>query len=225
MSMADKPTISATELKCADCGYDLRGLTTDGHCPECGLSIVESLTTRRSFTRHQLAVLACRVLALWVLVHIGLHLANFAQAMLWTIGLNGWATVPFQSMLLRLLAASVPLLANVAVAAVLWFLAPWIARRIFSENAPVRIGGPAGVWDILPLAPLGVGVVFIALGVKSIVYVIGAIGSNVSFDDQIPQILNAGSHLLVGAILLLGGPRIVQGIKWLQTAGQTTGAP
>ncbi len=30
------------DLPCRDCGYNLRGLSTDGRCPECSLSVAES---------------------------------------------------------------------------------------------------------------------------------------------------------------------------------------
>jgi hypothetical protein len=41
MLNADQPV--ASELRCAGCGYDLRGLPRNGRCPECGTPVVASL--------------------------------------------------------------------------------------------------------------------------------------------------------------------------------------
>ncbi|MHC5023866.1 MAG: hypothetical protein ACYTGG_08130 [Planctomycetota bacterium] len=38
----DEPAPDTT-LACVDCGYDLRGLPEDGHCPECGTPIARSV--------------------------------------------------------------------------------------------------------------------------------------------------------------------------------------
>lgn len=39
-------------LQCRGCRYALRGLDTEGRCPECGLPIVQSMETERSRLRH-----------------------------------------------------------------------------------------------------------------------------------------------------------------------------
>ena len=46
---AEKPSesqeqcASPEDLPCIHCGYNLRGLATDGRCPECGTSIARSI--------------------------------------------------------------------------------------------------------------------------------------------------------------------------------------
>ena len=40
--MSELPTI-ASDIPCAACGYNLRGLVFDGRCPECGVDIIHSL--------------------------------------------------------------------------------------------------------------------------------------------------------------------------------------
>jgi uncharacterized repeat protein (TIGR04138 family) len=40
--MSELPTIDS-DVPCAACGYNLRGLVFDGRCPECGLDIIHSL--------------------------------------------------------------------------------------------------------------------------------------------------------------------------------------
>src|SRR5262245_25253609 len=42
MAQADSPVIRS-DLPCSDCGYDLRTLSADGRCPECGQPIAQTL--------------------------------------------------------------------------------------------------------------------------------------------------------------------------------------
>ena len=37
-----RPTIEQ-DVPCAGCGYDLRGLSPEGNCPECGFGIAKSV--------------------------------------------------------------------------------------------------------------------------------------------------------------------------------------
>ncbi len=45
MSDAESQAASpiAVDILCVHCGYNLRGLTSDGRCPECGGAIVDSM--------------------------------------------------------------------------------------------------------------------------------------------------------------------------------------
>ena len=42
---AEVPSDVRIDVPCEECGYNLRGLTSDGRCPECGHSVDESLRT------------------------------------------------------------------------------------------------------------------------------------------------------------------------------------
>lgn len=42
-STEDVPTVVRTGLACRGCGYDLRGIASAGHCPECGLEVWETI--------------------------------------------------------------------------------------------------------------------------------------------------------------------------------------
>jgi len=66
----------AESIACADCGYALRGLPPDGRCPECALSVSESMRAAGLWTtrRLKLLVLACAgliaMLPAWLVVAI-----------------------------------------------------------------------------------------------------------------------------------------------------------
>ncbi len=56
----------APSFPCAECGYDLRGLSTDGRCPECGRDIARSdPSTRRASAWAVARGPAARVSAFW----------------------------------------------------------------------------------------------------------------------------------------------------------------
>ncbi|MFA9479197.1 hypothetical protein ACERK3_12970 [Phycisphaerales bacterium AB-hyl4] len=218
MSNPDRQAAADFDLKCTNCAYDLRGLPTEGTCPECGRTIAESFLTRGAMTRHQLALLACRILALWVLVPFTLHLAQLGTQLYWIYDFTGGGT----AMYFALIGTSLPILVNLGLAAFLWFLAPWLTRRIFAVDGPVRIGGPAAVWDFLLFVPLAVGDIFITLGVRAGIAFLTATYFAVSTPGTEGwQGIEAGSYLLVGLLLLLGGPGIVRVIRWIRTAGTT----
>lgn len=38
-----EPSIQSTTIRCRGCGYDLSGTSVGGKCPECGMSVAETL--------------------------------------------------------------------------------------------------------------------------------------------------------------------------------------
>ena len=80
---SEAPTRDATPPRCVCCGYDLRGLSADDRCPECGTSVARSLhgerlsnadpSWLRSVERGQLLIgLGCVVYWAGLVVAIGL---------------------------------------------------------------------------------------------------------------------------------------------------------
>lgn len=45
--MKENTVTSGDDLRCTGCGYSLRGLPLDGRCPECGVTISDSLAAER----------------------------------------------------------------------------------------------------------------------------------------------------------------------------------
>lgn len=79
------------DLRCADCGYNLRTLAEDGRCPECGLAIAVSrrydveVAARRENGRSQASLLMAIAIGLWCvggLVFVaGVFIFNYADDM------------------------------------------------------------------------------------------------------------------------------------------------
>jgi len=68
--------VDPESIACANCGYALRGLGADGRCPECALSVAESMRAAGLWTarRLKLLLLACAgliaMLPAWLVVAI-----------------------------------------------------------------------------------------------------------------------------------------------------------
>lgn len=63
--MPDRPWTDEYTLLCEKCGYIIEGLDTQGHCPECGKPIAESLPERRVGTPWQQSPGVKSLLATW----------------------------------------------------------------------------------------------------------------------------------------------------------------
>lgn len=69
-----------SDLPCRECGYNLRGLTVSGACPECGHAIADS--TRRNLLRDSDPAYAANLRAAAMLMIVGLILSVFASAVI-----------------------------------------------------------------------------------------------------------------------------------------------
>jgi hypothetical protein len=68
-----QPVPLQRDVPCARCGYDLRGLTPPGKCPECGFDIDQSIRTlhaagvvappQRRWTRHMIEGVTCALIS------------------------------------------------------------------------------------------------------------------------------------------------------------------
>lgn len=71
----------ATTLPCRRCRYDLRGLTADGHCPECGLEVLDTVALR---VDPELALLPALASPRWAGTSLLVLAASLACAVLGT---------------------------------------------------------------------------------------------------------------------------------------------
>jgi hypothetical protein len=69
---------SGAEFRCTRCGYDLSGTPVGGACPECGLTVADSLRHQQSAPRNSSDATASFVLSLLSIVCFGVVLAPIA---------------------------------------------------------------------------------------------------------------------------------------------------
>ncbi len=150
------------ELKCRKCGYDLRGHTLDGRCPECGLecwlTVVREIDPAGSRlpqlndpvgAANGLVFLMISLLAAAVLLVV----ASVARVML------EWDVVP-SGLLQPLASPRMPYFAGVASLAGLWSL--W-------KLLPSRLGSGGTSWSDLRMMIVGlVGWAFMAIMLGSL---------------------------------------------------------
>jgi hypothetical protein len=62
--MVTPPPIVASTMRCSQCGYDLTGAIVGGVCPECGMSVAESIGRMTQGVKSCGAATACMVLGI-----------------------------------------------------------------------------------------------------------------------------------------------------------------
>jgi hypothetical protein len=93
------PTIESAEitLRCVRCGYDLRGQSPNGNCPECGLSVEQSRQVGADLQRGRPAWLSRLSLGVWLLLTVPVVIFVVPNVIGNTVGVPSWIllVIPF----------------------------------------------------------------------------------------------------------------------------------
>lgn len=177
-------------------------------------------------SRHELAVLACKILALWVVVQIAYLLENFLYMIFflfkWSISSNeadrnfAMANVTFGVLVIGL----------AIIAAILWYQAPRLAKSMVSQDPAPVTSGKLTMSDIMLVAFATLGIFILVNGLKeSVRLLLTGIWGTEPFRAQWNNGLwQAGFWAAViqaalGAWLVFGSKGIVRFVIWLRTAG------
>lgn len=150
----DVPADTPPDPACAACGYSLRGVAAGGRCPECGWQPVAGLTRREAvlvgLRLIAVGVAASGLLLLDLLVFLVLDAVSSAFS-------SGAPVLQRGSFLVFQIG---PLLVRFALAAVLWWWAPWLTRRLVPKDGPVFAGRAPAAADLLTVGLVLLGVHF-----------------------------------------------------------------
>ena len=190
---------------CLSCGYNLRGLNRKSDCPECGFSIEKTLIARNGMTKRDLAMLAFRVIAVWMIVD------EIAE------------TVPgYNFFRIDSLAAAIRLiiwLLVLAILAALWWKAPWLAKKAVPNDGPITIGRMWRDKDVMALAMSALGIVLMTWGVSGFGWSFAQWLHDGNSTFALPNLVGSLISFAIGAFLLFGAGIFVRFIVWLRVAG------
>lgn len=196
---------TADDLMCLVCGYNLRGLVRDGHCPECGHSILRTIVVRQGMTKRELAALAFRVVALWFLLKT---LTEILQV--WRF-LNGdW---------LELLLTVSLIGTVVGLLALVWWKAEMLARQTIKTDGPISLSGRILPHQIMSVALGIIGIIYLIDGVAGVGRILAAFLIDVDDLYIRASLIYVAMDLLIGGVLLIGAGRLSQFVMWLRTVG------
>jgi predicted RNA-binding Zn-ribbon protein involved in translation (DUF1610 family) len=203
---SSEANVRADDMMCLACGYNLRGLSGDGNCPECGHSIQRTIVARQGMTKRELAALAFRITALWMLLAT---IINHAQ--IWQYYLRQWTQSIVMILMLGLVCALLGLL---------WWKSDVLAKKAIVTDGPLSLDGRIVSEQIMAAA-------FGIIGVQYLIY--GIVGSGwAAVELGLTQQNNpypmeswiaAAINLLIGGVMLISASRIAGLVIWLRTAG------
>jgi hypothetical protein len=122
------------DVPCAGCGYDLRGLTPPGRCPECGFDLLESI--RAFAARSQGWLPPDPAWARQIREGAWLSLISFALALFAVLAPERWYRLPFRN---APLSAAPGRILFLAVACGWWVLS-WAAAWKLTRSEPTAGG-------------------------------------------------------------------------------------
>ncbi|HEY1686625.1 MAG TPA: hypothetical protein VGG19_17820 [Tepidisphaeraceae bacterium] len=180
-------------------------------------------------TRHEIAVLACKILALWVVVQIVMDLASLLS-LAWYLIDN--VVVPSRRVGLTIYTYAPILILTVAqsvIAWVLWFRAPRLASRMVSTDPQPVTNATVTKDDVMAVAISVIGIYLLVQGIDSVVqilleYKLGSEHGGLAWylSGWQSQFWASVIHVVIAIWLILGSRGIVHFMKRVRTAGVRT---
>jgi hypothetical protein len=177
-------------------------------------------------TRYEIAVLACKILALWVLVQIAFLLENMLYMVLYLIETLVGSSDPNRTYLLSNASLAILGVGMAVIALCFWFQAPRLAKWMVSQDATPVTAGQVTKDDVMMVAFSTAGAFLLIQGLERIARTVlaaswGKEPFRYYWSDGLWQ---AGFwatvvHITAAAWLMLGSRGIVQFVSWLRTAG------
>jgi hypothetical protein len=215
------------DLQCLSCGYNLRGLSRDGRCPECGHAVAETINrlcpwaagARGSRVLMGSLLLGCApfwlagllIVVWWCLLpaeksEIGLQLTAVSTGCIWLGG----------AVLVLTVASQVPPWRPYQMR-VAWTSVGYLFFCIGSVVVHVAFGTPSEVWlqGTLIVAPLAFGAVHLVLA-SALHRLMGLVDCGIA--KEYGSVTGLGSWLLLicyGVFLLAGCVQMLQGNDFL----------
>ena len=200
-------TLSA-DMMCLSCGYNLRGLTHKGNCPECGLEIERTIIARQGMTKRELAALAFRITALWI----------FLGSITGLVSTWGYLIDSLFQIVIAIFWAGV----SVVLTAILWWKAEYLARRAIVEDGPLLLGGRIVPEQVMSIAFGIIGMLNIIRAITGAGWAAATVLTGMNDTYSRAYLMTAALNLVIGCVLIIGAGRIASMVMWLRTAGTNT---
>jgi hypothetical protein len=178
-------------------------------------------------TRLEIATLACKIIALWVLVQAAYYLVNVVYMVVYLFGLLFGSQGTHSE--LSNAAVGVEGVGLSLLSLFLWFQAPRLAKRMVSSDPTPITGAGLTKDDVMTIAFSTVGVYIFIEGLEQLAWVLlhglygsetsGMLWANLGWRTEF---LSAVISAALGGWLTLGSRGIVNFLKWLRTAGVHT---
>lgn len=203
-TVADLGSVSE-DLMCLACGYNLRGLSRAGGCPECGLSIQHTISARQGMTKRELAALAFRVVAVWFLLRTLVEMLQF-----WHFMYGNWMELCLSILLV---------ITVVGILALIWWKAEIPARMAIRSDGPISLSGTILPVQIMSVALCIIGVIYIIYAVTGCVWILEGFLFEQRQQYMRTSLLTSAMNLVIGVVLLVGAGQLSGFLIWLRTVG------
>jgi len=183
-------------------------------------------------TKRELASLACKVLAIWILAKGVAHLGNIVAILVGmiegTIGYGAWGSAGYiAGFTLTMVTMLLPGLVTVVFALIVWKKADSLAGRMVGPDDGQPVSYDVSGEGLLTIAIVAIGVALVVFAIPDIV---GAAWAWFAWSDASPwprnpgPLFRASAKLIMGLWLIVGTRRIVRVLAKVRTIGLDKGS-
>ncbi|MBB6431268.1 hypothetical protein [Algisphaera agarilytica] len=191
-------------LDCDVCGYDLTGSRISGDCPECGAEINQGLAPIG--VRTSVIVLIRLLIVFACLMQLVGLVSSVAQLVAASLGMtvNIWDSAQFRSVIGSRI---IPKVFFLLMWVVIWFLVPWIARKIVPEDGVLGRTVRLSPISLLSAGIILIGVTYTVSGLSQLIRLpFTSFWQEMSWDrfaeQGLSQLVTYGFTLAIGLIMV-----------------------